>query len=100
MQFLPSDTSSHLQTIQTIENNHQVANHLYIKALQQKPDNNGDFDLSKITINTDVLHEDYCPPRRLKNSIISSHVLNVSEPRAIVVPMNPERSHSATGAMR
>ena len=39
MQFLPSDTSSHLQTIQTIENNHQVANHLYIKALQQKPDN-------------------------------------------------------------
>ena len=116
MQFLPSDTSSHLQTIQTIENNHQVANHLYIKALQQKPDNltilivffghkplsgnNGDFDVSKITINTDVLHENYCPPRRLKNSIISSHVLNVSEPRAIVVPMNPERSHSATGAMR
>ena len=39
MQFLPSDTSSHQQTIQTIENNHQVANHLYIKALQQKPDN-------------------------------------------------------------
>ena len=39
MQFLPSDTSSYLQTIQTIENNHQVANHLYIKALQQKPDN-------------------------------------------------------------
>ena len=38
MQFLPSDTSSHLQTIQTIENNHQVANHLYIKALKQKPD--------------------------------------------------------------
>ena len=38
-EFLPSDTSSHLQTIQTIENNHQVANHLYIKALQQKPDN-------------------------------------------------------------
>ena len=34
-----TDTSSHLQTIQTIENNHQVANHLYIKALQQKPDN-------------------------------------------------------------
>ena len=27
------------QTIQTIENNHLVANCLYIKALQQKPDN-------------------------------------------------------------
>ena len=38
MQFLPSDTSSHLQTIQTIENNHLVANSQYINALQQKPD--------------------------------------------------------------
>ena len=88
MQFLPSDTSSHLQTIQTIENNHQVANHLYIKALQQKPDNLTILIVFLVTNLYQAIME------------YTKQDKDVSEPRAIVVPMNPERSHSATGAMR
>ena len=38
-EYLLSDTSSHLKTIQTIGNNHLVTNYLYIKVIQQKPDN-------------------------------------------------------------
>ena len=30
----------------------------------------------------------YCPPKRSKNTIISSHVLNSSLPHSITVPIN------------
>lgn len=33
-EYLLSDTSSHLKTIQTIGNNHLVVNYLYIKVIQ------------------------------------------------------------------